>query len=456
MNSVLPNIAKNCRFSQFFVVLFLMSNLSFFNSALAESNQKHNPQAPIVKKEVTSGTNEQKYQQSIKNNEDLKPQKKENKITPNLQNDVKTVVPDENKKSKNPEQHFVQNETSPGSISKEKPSTLKDNLPWVVLLLFVTISTIPIIRFSKVTKMDSFNGPDDKKTSSEPSLIDSSSLDSLVWLVVGHSAIGKDHIKSGTPCQDSRHIEQINKHWGVAVCCDGAGSATNSDIGSKFVAEQTAKTLVYAVKEHEWHTNNQLPNEVSWRELSIQVFYKIYTDLERYAQERRLDIKSLACTVIAVIYSPIGLLVAHIGDGRAAYLNEVGEWKSIMTPFKGEEANQTVFITSTIWQDTDKHIESRVIKDKPYGFTLLSDGCEDFAFLTHINTSKVEGEIKVEDVNQPFDGFYSYAIQRLKKFHDIDDSKQAIQADWIRILETGSEKIRDEPDDKTMILGILV
>lgn len=275
------------------------------------------------------------------------------------------------------------------------------------------------------------------------------------WLIVDHSAIGKDHIRHNTPCQDSRYIERIGQHWGVAVCCDGAGSAANSDQGSRFVAEQTAKILAYALKKHEWPASNKLPDEQVWKTMSVQVLHKVYTDLESHARKHCLDIKSLACTVIAVIYSPMGLLVTHIGDGRAAYCNEAGVWQAIITPFKGEEANQTVFITSSIWQDTDNYIESRIIAEPPFGFTLLSDGCEDFAFLTYTNTAKNPGEIKVEDVNQPFDGFYRPLVRHFKDLHG-KVSNEAMQAEWAVILERGTAKIKDEPDDKTMILGIRV
>jgi hypothetical protein len=275
------------------------------------------------------------------------------------------------------------------------------------------------------------------------------------WLILDHSAIGKDHIKHNMPCQDSRHIERIGQNWGVAVCCDGAGSATNSDIGSQFVAKKAAKVFAYAIEKHQWHLNDKLPSENEWQELSVQVLFKVYNDLELYAQELDLDIKSLACTVIVVIFSPIGLLVTHIGDGRAAYCNGEGNWKAMITPFKGEEANQTTFITSSIWHDTDKYIESRVFIDPPFAFTLLTDGCEDFAFLTYVNTAEIPDEIKIQDVNQPFDGFYQPLTQHFKELNG-KVSIYAMQAEWAAILERGTDKIKDEPDDKTMILAIRV
>lgn len=128
-----------------------------------------------------------------------------------------------------------------------------------------------------------------------------------------------------------------------------------------------------------------------------------------------------------------------------------------MTPFQGEYAGETVFVTtSMVWNNTDDFIESRVINDKPFGFTLMSDGCESFAFTTQVNTAENADELKLVPVNEPFEPFYTYAVPRLKEFHKMKDSHDAIQADWERILKEGSERIKHELDDKTMILGILV
>ena len=275
------------------------------------------------------------------------------------------------------------------------------------------------------------------------------------WLIVDYSAIGKDHSKHDIPCQDNRYIQRIDPQWGVAVCCDGAGSAEKSDVGSKFVAEQTANVLALTIEKEQWLTKNRLPAQEEWNSISRQALYQVFRDLESFAQVNNLELKLLACTVIAVIYSPIGLLVTHIGDGRAAYCNHEGQWTAIIIPFKGEEANMTVFITSSIWHDPDKYIESRVIDDKPFGFTLLSDGCENFAFLTHVNTSKTTDQIKIEDINLPFQGFYHPIVKHLKAIH-LTLSHEAIQAEWASMLESGTEKIKETIDDKTMILGLLV
>ena len=77
------------------------------------------------------------------------------------------------------------------------------------------------------------------------------------------------------------------------------------------------------------------------------------------------------------------MLVTHIGDGRAAYLNEIKEWNSIITPFLGEEAGSTVFITSKIWNEPNRYIESRVVKNPVKGIVVVTDGYNTPKILYH-------------------------------------------------------------------------
>lgn len=472
MNPILSSSKK----SKFFVALLLLSSLAAFNTASATKEHSANDelisqglkQAEEPQSKPTKKTAPQTAAQNSNNSPANSSQQPEtppqNNIPVQTENTPQTAQQSSGDSPANspqqpttlPEQQNpVQPETVATPMTTKLPNkallyTLLGLLAaFAVVLLTLLVTRRPV----KMKNIDIPNIPDDKNP--EPTLATDSPLSE--WLIVDHSAIGKDHIKKGTPCQDSRYIERINSQWGVAVCCDGAGSKVNSHIGSKFVAEQTAKMLAFGIKAEQWHTNQQLPRAEAWREMAIQVLNEVNLRLGRYAQEQNLAIDSLGCTVIVVVYSPIGLLVAHIGDGRAAYCNKAGKWQAIMTPFQGEYAGETVFITTSyVWNKTDDFIETQVINDKPFGFTLMSDGCESFAFTTKVNTAENAGELKLVPVNEPFVPFYTYAVSNLKDFHKKNDSHAAIQADWARILEEGSETIKHEPDDKTMILAILV
>jgi hypothetical protein len=82
-----------------------------------------------------------------------------------------------------------------------------------------------------------------KNTQKVDKVIENAIVKNRRWLVVGDSIIGKSHIENNMPCQDYNHYEVINDIWGIAISCDGAGSASRSDAGSKFVSQKSAEVF---------------------------------------------------------------------------------------------------------------------------------------------------------------------------------------------------------------------
>ncbi|RKZ92577.1 MAG: hypothetical protein DRR19_03850 [Candidatus Parabeggiatoa sp. nov. 1] len=275
------------------------------------------------------------------------------------------------------------------------------------------------------------------------------------WFVIGGTVIGQSHIDSQLPCQDSHYYKEIANGWGIAIVADGAGSAANSHLGSEFVAKTAAQAFNQLVTNQEWHIKNQLPSENNWHVLATETLKTVRMTLENYATQKKLESKSLACTVIIVIYSPIGILITHIGDGRAAYCNLSNEWKPMMRPWKGEEANATVFMTSAIWnnKEINPFIESRVINERPLAFTLMSDGCEKASF----ECSQFESSTnKWSDPNNPYPKFFQPLVNTLKNLEKAGTPVDEVQAKWQHFLNNGNQTLTDEPDDKTMVLGVLI
>jgi len=52
-------------------------------------------------------------------------------------------------------------------------------------------------------------------------------MENKTWFTVEASIIGKGHVQSGMPCQDENSITDLGNGWGLAIICDGAGSAKN-------------------------------------------------------------------------------------------------------------------------------------------------------------------------------------------------------------------------------------
>ncbi len=274
------------------------------------------------------------------------------------------------------------------------------------------------------------------------------------WFVVGSSVIGKSHIEGNIPCQDFNHLEKINDLWGIAVCCDGAGSAINSHIGSEFVAKESAKIFKSIFLKEQLGENKELPRDNVWQELAKAGLYQVKQNLDDFAKSKGYKVESLACTVILAIYSPLGILVTHIGDGRAGFLTQTNEWKPMLTPWKGEEANQTIFITSAIWNENiDNYVESRIIREQPFAFTLMSDGCEAHSFECSVFDKETS---EWHDPNLPFPKFFNPLVQSLKQMKAKGMTEEEVQKKWANFLTSGTQSLINEPDDKTLILGVFI
>lgn len=273
------------------------------------------------------------------------------------------------------------------------------------------------------------------------------------WTVAYASVIGSSHIQMNLPCQDSCAYEPLNENWGVAVVCDGAGSATHSHLGSQMTATLASKYFSELVKTQGWHEADEFPSETIWKGSAVVALRKVREGLGKLAEAENLKINALGSTVIVVVHSPKGLLIAHIGDGRAGYSNGT-EWKSCIEPFQGAEANETVFITSDIWTEEEIHnyVRTDIIKDKVVAFTLLSDGCEKSSFEVNIFDSRKN---KFFDLNKPFPKFFEPNVKGLKMLHKEGKTQDEINQLWSRFLTNGTAQFKTETDDKTMILGVL-
>lgn len=279
------------------------------------------------------------------------------------------------------------------------------------------------------------------------------------WVVVGASVKGNGHIESNMPCQDNSKFEILGKGWGVAVVSDGAGSAAHSDMGSKVVVERGTLHFKNLVEKEGWMDKNTLPSDAEWLQKSYFVLKTIRNEVEMVAKKNNVDLKSLSATCLAVVFSPLGLLAVHVGDGRMGCKTASGGWKAIMTPHKGDEANQTLFLISEFW-DIPNYVqsgvlvpESIVVREPVEAFAVMSDGCESTAWLCTAQNAETG---KYYDQNKPFEGFFNPLEETLASFHkDIVPEKER-QEKWYKFIESGTKGFVKEQDDKTMILGVFL
>lgn len=275
--------------------------------------------------------------------------------------------------------------------------------------------------------------------------------------VVGISYRGDSHIKSDVVCQDFHHFSQLNNIWSIAIVSDGAGSAKHSDEGSRAVCGVFKYYAEELVNNNKSLQNGELLDAKSWdiefRGMLLRFQKELKEQLKQKSVSQEYPFESFAATIILLLFSKSGYMVAHVGDGRAG-VKINGNWKSILTPHKGEEANQTIFSTAKYFQERPNlkmsHVyvpETSVEKQQIEAFVLMSDGCENGAWVTYQRKNLPNGDFRVEDVNLP----------RINCLEDclaiIAEPKDKRQHLMIQFVSEYSNAFENEPDDKTILIG---
>lgn len=290
-----------------------------------------------------------------------------------------------------------------------------------------------------------------------PKFKSSFATDESNWAVVGTSVIGNSHISMKLPCQDNCKYESLGDGWGIAVISDGAGSAKRSEIGSKIVVERVVEHLKKLIEKEGWKSKNILPTDAIWMQQAYSVLNNVSKEIASFGKAKGIEYKDMSATVIALIHTPNGLLSVHIGDGRAGYRDMNGGWKSVVTPHKGEEANQTIFITSEFWSHpnyvmSDVFVpECVVIREPISAFTLMSDGCEHTTWLCNQFDEKTQ---KYYDPNTPYAEFFDGLCETILNFHKDNTPLDERTAKWEKFIVSGNKKFKIESDDKTLVLGV--
>ena len=192
-------------------------------------------------------------------------------------------------------------------------------------------------------------------------------------------ALGQIFFSTTLLCILSYHLYCISTCQLFCIIIFWLHSASHSEIGSDFIVNH----IVDIFKNKFPTTDFETFIETDKQEIDaffINSFKELYGQLKELAKERDLPIKSLASTLIVVLFSKSGLICSHIGDGRAGFQDMDNNWFPILEPYKGEEANQTIFITSDIWEKPQEFIRTTVIRQPVQSFTLMSDGCENATF----------------------------------------------------------------------------
>ena len=225
------------------------------------------------------------------------------------------------------------------------------------------------------------------------------------WQVYGASSIGKSHIDSNLPNQDSIYLQKTQDGM-VAVVCDGAGSAKFSQAGAAFFSQSIGKMLLSLGVSHSVSVG------VSHRGIAFDLVQVKQQIIEQLSQIR-LDLQSQlpAESSLRDYHTTFTGLLIH--SNHQAILVQIGDSPLITSQFvvrhphidyftnlqvygddsKNEYVNETHFITQDNWQS--------FLRVEPIDLSqvdclaLMSDGCADLVF---------EGASVTPKIYRPFFG----------------------------------------------------
>ncbi len=269
------------------------------------------------------------------------------------------------------------------------------------------------------------------------------------WMLTGATVTGNSHRAAGEVCQDAHLFEVWDNCWGVAALSDGAGTASDSHFASALMVKKAVEYAQRLVVKMGWAERNELPSREEWALEAITFMQSMQNKIFHFSHQFNIPASKLHATLIVVIFSPNGLLLVHIGDGRAGCRDMEGNYYSLMTPWEGEQVGQTVFVTTQTKQF--RNIIGIALFDRPAdAFFLLSDGCENVAWETlFMNPETGISEKK----NIPFKPFWDQTIRTISNMHKKASPEHTGQS-LHNYLHNGHKAFESEPDDKTMIVGI--
>lgn len=187
----------------------------------------------------------------------------------------------------------------------------------------------------------------------------------MPWRVFAASSIGKGHIDSGLPCQDASGSVFDNDSL-VAVVCDGAGSASKSDIGARECADSICKFLT--------GVGGSLQSCID-QGLIEQAVEAARAQIQMRADDLALPSRELACTLVGAVVFCDGGYLFHVGDGMAV-VELVDDSTVLSLPENGEYANETYFVTGDDWR---AHLRVISFSGAIRSISLMSDGAMPFA-----------------------------------------------------------------------------
>lgn len=221
------------------------------------------------------------------------------------------------------------------------------------------------------------------------------------WQVYGASSIGKSHIDSNLPNQDSIYLQKTQDGI-AAVVCDGAGSAKFSQAGAAFFSQSIAQMLLSLGVSRSVSISGIALDLGQVKQQIIEQLSQIRLDLQSQLPAES-SLRDYHTTFTALlIHSNHQALLVQIGDSplitsqfvvRHPHIDYFTNLQVYGDDSKNEYVNETHFITQNNWQP--------FLRVEPIDLSqvdclaLMSDGCADLVF---------EGASVMPKIYRPFFG----------------------------------------------------
>ena len=263
-------------------------------------------------------------------------------------------------------------------------------------------------------------------------------------------ALGWAHLKASVKGYNKAELQDAHGfHTSgpsvLLVVCDGAGSKKHSKAGADHCAEalvsEFSKKLSGGVRL----------SEQNWKTEALEAFLNVAKSLEVLAQTQALQLADYGCTGIVVLATEDFVGCAHVGDGRAGFLDDKSCWQSILVPYKGAEANATVFMSMLNPDNAEQFIRTTCHQVRTRSVMALSDGPEGVCW--HMSTKDRTGT-KIEDPNVPSANFFTKIANQLVAATTSKVPQSDLDQLWSDFLTGGNEQLLKEPDDKTLLIAV--
>jgi hypothetical protein len=185
------------------------------------------------------------------------------------------------------------------------------------------------------------------------------------WGYAAASVIGTSHQKSPEGvCQDAHAFQFVEGlDVLVGVVSDGAGSSSQSQIGSRDTCDFVLKSIAKAA-----------PEALFTPALAADVLERLRGELDELATAAAIPVREFACTLLVAIVGREKAAFWQIGDGAICFRERgADDFAYAFWPEKGDYANVTFFVTDANAAD---HLDVDVAEFEIVELAMFTDGLE--------------------------------------------------------------------------------